>query len=106
MKTITFYGTSDDLPTVEVSDGSGKVNSEEYDGGKRYFRLHSNLTQQSVNVWVKYGVGDSDTWGAAPYLRREGDTLPDWNFRYRQEHGYSVALVMDAPDDTVVLLER
>lgn len=104
MKTIRIWGYSDDVVCIVTRDSSsGVLSDEEMDGGTMTLRIFSDQTEENISVLAKYGEGPAACWVIAPFLTSEGDTMPDWNFRYEQEHDYSLALLMDVPNDTMII---
>lgn len=98
MKTLEFYGNSDDTfgeygLTGQDCDncGSGKPIQCIVDCGElgrvMVVGIYSNVTMES-GCWIS-GVTKVDEYDG---------TLPDWNFRFKEsEVPYSPALLMDLP---------
>lgn len=99
MKTLEFYGNSDDTfgeygVTSQDCDncGSGKPIQCVVDCGERGRVLvvgQYNDATMGSGCWI-IGVTKADEYD---------ETFPDWNFRYKEsEVPYSPALMMDLPD--------
>lgn len=102
MSTIRFYGASDDL--VEI-DGAMH---EEFNVYERPFIGHLvRPSGEKLTVVASYGFCEQlgSTWLVAPILHNDGDVLPDWNVRFEQQSEYSLAMLVDAPDDTILIVD-
>jgi len=96
MKTLRFYGTSDDLLECE-----GDVEDEACNNGRGdlSFVLESSSGRMRVAaVYVAGGV-----WAIGVCQVEENDELPLWPIQYgTHENGYSALLRVDCPDDVQV----
>lgn len=107
MRQLRFYGSSDDLFEARASDGwaeeqGGFETTMAYfvasprDGGRMFVTAEYAPKATNGACWA-IGVSQVD----------EDVPLPDWPMRFEtHESGYSVVLVIDAPDDTQVLVQE
>lgn len=100
MKTLKFYGASDDLFEMDGDE------SEEWGC---YNRLASVLVEHDgerlLVVGLYDGPGDvSDgCWAIGVQLFREGDSVPPWPVRLETHNRkYSPVLVLEVPDGATV----
>jgi hypothetical protein len=95
---IKFEGHSDD--TIIWEDANG---TEEHDTCADekpvtfYVVAPDDKTMAVVAHYFATGC-----WCFAPGLYEEDAELPDWPIQIRRLHGYSVELLIDAPEGTVV----
>ena len=112
MRTLKFYGASDDLFEIEGARGdepdeiclcdrpvtvSLKLEPPPYDGGPEV-----GIVPEGLHVTGLYAPNDATAcWmiGIAPL--DEGLDMPGWPMRWRFD-GYTTVLEIDAPDDVVV----
>ena len=98
---FSFYGASDDLVEVDGPDGPDEFNH--YHGAwVGTLRAPNGV---SVEVIGHYGAnGAGDCWSFGLSLPQDGDALPAWRYDFlpAPEITYSVRLVVEAPDGTVL----
>lgn len=99
MKTIMFYGHSDDL--VHVLDVRGE---EEYGA----------ITRDNELVAATFVVGGimrvralyDGCWSFAVGQVGEDMVFPEWPIRFVAAHGYSVRLEIEVPDDRAIVIRE
>jgi hypothetical protein len=99
--TIKIYGLSDDL--IEVVD---KIGEREYYADIGQFEKVLNIGGQ-MRVLAMYGR-HSATWCFAVSQVDDEVPLPDWPVRIVQcpDVAYSTQIEIDAPDNTLVFVEK
>ena len=104
MKTLRFYGQSDD---AFLCDGDIRESAECW-GREGVFLLKSKSRTQGkasrLVVSGRYAPQSTGTrcWIVGIANGGEGMPLPNWPMRFEQGHDYSPALVVTAPDDVTV----
>lgn len=101
MKTISFYGASDDL--IEVDFGDGK--KEEYSAYRSDEEVRGSFTiGTKMRVHAVYGATNG-CWSFAISPEDEGIPIPDWPIRFSlaPDCPYSTLLEIDVPDDIRVV---
>jgi hypothetical protein len=104
MKTLRFYGQSDD---AFLCDGDIRESAECW-GREGVFLLKSKSRTQGkasrLVVSGRYAPQSTGTrcWIVGIANGGEGLPLPNWPMRFEAGHGYSPALVVTAPDDVTV----
>jgi hypothetical protein len=95
---IRIYGSSDDL--VEIEGGGHDDEIGAYDK-PRCIEI-TNAEGHGVRVVAEYAPGSVGVWRMAVEQIDEDVPIP-WPIRVVTEHGYSVAVVIDCPDDVTVM---
>ena len=93
---ISFEGYSDDIVSVDA-DGSGDEFGA-HDNPKRFYVVAPDDTSIAVTAFYN---GDG-VWCFAPSMVGEDTPWPDWSVAVAQAHGYSMRLVVDAPEGSRV----
>lgn len=107
MKTLKFYGASDDLFECD-----GDITEEQDDcaaGRVMAYRLHSAhaVNGGAMIVTAQYSAKPVDfgCWAIGVTLDNEDVPLPPWPMRWETaERAYSPMLVIEAPDDVDVAI--
>lgn len=105
MKTLKFYGASDDLFELKCSDRA-LANEICNDGDGTVMGFHLKADDGELRVCAYYV--DPGVWmiGVAPV--EEGQPIPSWAIRLESPGAsneapeYSAVIVVDAPDDVIV----
>lgn len=96
-KTLNFYGASDDLFEVE-----GAIR-EEIGCFNELGIYHLKSAEGEVLVTASYT--DEGCWAIGLGQVEEGTRVPAWPVSYSMhEHGYSVQLTIEVPDDTQLVM--
>lgn len=100
MKTVTFYGVSDDLLEIEGDiKGCDEYGAYNADDGEVNTCVRITHEHGRINVYAIY----DGCWSFAPALVDEDEELPGWPIRFRAE-GYSIRMEIDLPDDAVIVV--
>jgi hypothetical protein len=103
MKTVRFYGHSDDCFEIEGGGFDDEVGC--YDTPV-VIHLKSAAAESRVAVFGCYAPSNSCCcWCFGIGQIDEGDELPPWPIRFVPKHDYSIALEIDVPDDTTLSIE-
>jgi hypothetical protein len=98
MKTLSFYGSSDDLFEM---DSSNPRESDEFSPGYVTVSVVDDVGPIGLRVHCEYV--DGGVWMLGVSQLEEDAALPDWNVRFStHSRGYSALLTMDVPDDAHV----
>lgn len=97
MKTIKFYGFSDDL--VEIS---GPLKGcDEYSAYKDLEFDIVSPRKDMMRVITHYG--SNGCWSFAPSIAEEDLPFPNWKISFEEaRHGYSTVMSVEVPDETVI----
>ncbi len=103
MRTLKFYGASDDLFECEGTDtGIGEPDEINcYD--KSCVIEIKTRSEEGLRVVGTYAVADNACWmiGIAPL--DENQPIPSWTISYKNgDNGYTAELTILTPDDAVV----
>lgn len=98
MKLLQFYGGSHDLMECQGAINEA-INCYDCPG---IFHLKSSEGQvQVVGIYM-----DNGCWAVGLTPIEEGVPIPDWPVRISQhENGYSPLLILQVPDDTILVSE-
>lgn len=99
MKTLSVYGSSDDLIEMEGIEGADEFNPKGFrdsDDIMASFDVVSGVDGLRI-----YAIYDG-CWSFAVGQTNDSYPLPDWPIRITNEHDYSVRLEIDCPDDARV----
>lgn len=100
-KTLQFYGASDDCFEI-----TGAIREEIYCISEPGV-YHLRSTEGEVLVVAHYGVGNAACWSVGLCQVDEDVPVPAWPVTFTMhEHGYSVLLIMEVPDDTHLVMEK
>lgn len=104
MKTYRFYGSSDDNFIWRCTDEAGKRDEDEIGCFDRHVVVHlkSAVSEERIAIFGEYSPEGTGSWLFAPALISEDDPLPAWPIRFEREHGYSMALIIEVPNDTTM----
>jgi hypothetical protein len=104
MKLLRFYGSSDDTFGYELgTTGTGDDHDDCATGKLMMFRVQS--VDDGLIVVGRYSAkpGNAGTWMVGISQLAEDMSLPEWPMRWEvADLGYSVMLVIEAPDDVVI----
>ena len=98
MRTLKFYGSSDDLIEVESTcrdDGE----PDEIGGDNALLRVYNRISEEALHVVVMYGP--YGLWIIGIMQDKEDEDLPPWPMKWSNS-GYSVVLEMEVPDEVRV----
>lgn len=96
MRTLKFYGASDDLFEIE-----GTVGNEPDERGPGTVEVVDEETGEGLLVTASYVLRGCWTIGITPL--DEDVNIPDWNYKISLGgRGYTTELTMDVPDSVVV----
>ncbi len=96
MREVSFVGAGDDTVIVHVRDDTVEYPAYENPYAGRFVLVDPEGATMAVHV-----VYDG-TWAFAVALGDEDVPLPEWETRLEVEGGYSMRLVIEAPDDVAV----
>lgn len=96
MRTLKFYGCSDDLFEIE---GTKRGEPDEIGEGA----VEVVYGDAGVRVWAIYAHGETATWMIGIEPLDEDIPIPDWPIRMSLGgRGYSAEIAMDVPDGATV----
>ena len=99
MKTVTFYGSSNDL--VEISGIEGADEFGNYTDSTLVASFVITIPDETERLRV-YAIYDG-TWSFAPAMIDEDDDWPNWDIRVSPAHNYSTKLEIDVPDNAKLI---
>lgn len=113
MKMFTFEGASDDLVEMSADPGGPDTRSRQEEAsvpsGAWVGRLTSTTPGIGGALRLVLRVEGNGCWSAGLLQDDEGVPVPNWPVTYEHAHrisdqsiGYSVALHIEVPDDTLV----
>lgn len=105
MRTLNFYGYSDDLVEVDGTDRS-MGEPDEFDPYEKPAAMTVIDDEGTGLVVVVHLVGQTGTWSVGIAPLDEGHPLPDWPMRWaiRSDCVHSAELQIDAPDSARVAI--
>lgn len=99
MKTVTLYGTTDDIAVLKFEDRKHEIEANPNHlvivrvmSGREGIILIANTSTHP----------DDCPWTIGVTLLSDGRGVPNWPIRMEQAHRYSPALTVEAPDDATV----
>lgn len=100
MKTLTFYGSSDDNFCYDV-DGSG---GDEIGSSNAIWSVINPHTGEGMHVYGHYSPDDVNNgcWSVGLLQLNEDSVIPKWK-TYFTYSGYTVELNIEAPDNVEVI---
>lgn len=104
MKTVTFYGSSDDLVEIDGIKGADEFNVYEQINA---FEVITGVIGEETGLRVLAIYDNDGTWSFAVALLGEGIELPDWEMELlspnqHEMNNYSTMLSIEVPDDARV----
>lgn len=102
MRTLKFYGVSDDLFECEGTKGSEPDEIGCYD---RQVHLLLQNEHGGLIVVGEYSPALNGCWMVGVTQRDEDDPIPDWPMKFTSgepSRGYSVVLTIEVPDSVAV----
>lgn len=102
MRTISFYGHSDDCFEIR-GERKGEPDEIGCYGTHVVVHLKSATAEQRLAVFGIYSPDGVDgTWVFGVGQIAEDDEVPPWPISISREHGYSLLLTIECPDDTTI----
>lgn len=100
MRTLKFYGCSDDLFEIE---GTKAGEPDEIGCFEKPAAVNVVYGEAGVRVWAVYARGETGTWMIGIEPLDEDIPVPDWPIRMGlSDGGYSTEIAMDVPDGATV----
>jgi hypothetical protein len=105
LRTVSFWGSSDDLFIYEVREDGKLIEEDEIDE-RDVIRIYDKQGN-GLQVFARYGIGKGACWGVGFSQMDDDQPFPSWNITYKMaNNAYSVYATVSIPDDAFIEIVR